>query len=563
MSDCPARRLAELLHGLKERDGRSYSALARRTGLSRSSLHRYCSGMAVPELFGTVETIARVCGATPAERDQLHRLWRSATAVPVPVGAAVARSRGGGDAAQRPVPASEPAREGDGARSRGGRLRRRPVLLVSAAVALALAAVAVVRGIDGDGDPSAATATGTETRAAPQLVSGPRWVRPPEPVPASFFGVTVNSRTGDLPTFRVGALRLWDSGTSWQRLQPERGVFEWTTLDRHVAAAGRAGLPVLLTFGATPGWASPRGPRAPYDDGSRASPPDDLRDWDTYVHAVASRYGDRIEAYELWNLAPSPRFYTGTPERLAEMTRRAARIIRAAAPRATVVCPGMGELWQPASRQFVTRFAAAGGYEPCDVAGVKLHQKDFDGDTPESVVELADIVDDTLRSAGVLMRMWNTGSAYRIVDAGRLDEQRAADYAVRFYLVGLYVRYERTYFYNWGGTKIPIVLQSVGGAPTRAALHVEELQSWLRGARITACGHGVPDGLPENVWQCRFLLAWPGRTGVPATIRWTESGTATVPAPPGATAVHRLDGSVRTVAPGADVKITESPALLR
>ncbi|TXS61352.1 helix-turn-helix transcriptional regulator, partial [Streptomyces sp. sk2.1] len=67
--------LAESLEELKRRSGRSYTALAHRTGLSRSTLHRYCRGTTVPGSFGAVERVARVCGASPAELDRLYRVW--------------------------------------------------------------------------------------------------------------------------------------------------------------------------------------------------------------------------------------------------------------------------------------------------------------------------------------------------------------------------------------------------------------------------------------------------------------------------------------------------------
>jgi hypothetical protein len=397
--------------------------------------------------------------------------------------------------------------------------------------------------------------------ATPQQFTGPRWSDSPKPVPPEFFGVTINSSTGKMPSFDVGAVRLWDSGTTWARVEPRRGSFEWSTLDRLVAGAKAAHVPVLFTFGATPSWASPDGPRAPYDDGSRASPPDDLRDWDTYVQAVAARYGNRIGAYELWNLAPSPLFFTGSPGLLARMTERASSIIRTRAPRATVVCPGMGDQWTPASRQFMLRFAQAGGYRYCDVASVKLHQRDF-GDSPESVVRLADLIDNTMRQAGLLMRTWNTGTAYRIAVAKHLSEDQAVNYAVRFYLIGLFVRYERMYFYNWGGTKVPIVLQPVDGAPTTAALFMAELQRWLRGAQITQCGQGTSVGLPANVWQCRFLIPTDTGSAEPALIRWSESGRASMRLESGASEIRRLDGTTSAVRAGDSVQITERPILI-
>jgi hypothetical protein len=125
----------------------------------------------------------------------------------------------------------------------------------------------------------------------------------------------------------------------------------------------------------------------------------------------------------------------------------------------------------------------------------------------------------------------------------------------------MYLRYERTYFYNWGGTQIPLVLQAAGGPPTLAARAIDTLQRWLAGARITSCGHGRPDGLPPQVWQCRYQLAAPaGRAPVPAVIRWTESGTASMPADTGADTVRTLDGA--PVRAQDTLRITEQPTLI-
>ncbi|MFC4010169.1 helix-turn-helix domain-containing protein [Nonomuraea purpurea] len=68
-------RFAARLRMLKERAGTSYEALAAQTGISRSSLHRYCSGAKVPATYGAVHTFAKACGATGEELRELHRLW--------------------------------------------------------------------------------------------------------------------------------------------------------------------------------------------------------------------------------------------------------------------------------------------------------------------------------------------------------------------------------------------------------------------------------------------------------------------------------------------------------
>ncbi|MGW1512113.1 helix-turn-helix domain-containing protein [Streptomyces sp. NPDC002394] len=69
---------AARVRALKERDGRSYEALARRLGVSASTLHRYCSGAAVPEAFAVLGRLARLCGAGTDEIRELEEHWRRA-----------------------------------------------------------------------------------------------------------------------------------------------------------------------------------------------------------------------------------------------------------------------------------------------------------------------------------------------------------------------------------------------------------------------------------------------------------------------------------------------------
>ncbi|MFC1232799.1 MULTISPECIES: helix-turn-helix domain-containing protein [Streptomyces] len=71
---------AARLRELKERTDRSYGSLARRLGMNTSTLHRYCAGGAVPLDFAPVERFAALCGASGAERLELHRHWLLAVA---------------------------------------------------------------------------------------------------------------------------------------------------------------------------------------------------------------------------------------------------------------------------------------------------------------------------------------------------------------------------------------------------------------------------------------------------------------------------------------------------
>lgn len=99
-----AREFTDLLQKLKSRADCSYEALARRSGVSGSALHRYCSGAGVPNDFDPIARFGKACGADPRELLELHRLW-----VLVDAGRrrGAPRTEGTGDAAPA---ADEPAR---------------------------------------------------------------------------------------------------------------------------------------------------------------------------------------------------------------------------------------------------------------------------------------------------------------------------------------------------------------------------------------------------------------------------------------------------------------------
>ncbi|WP_330288276.1 helix-turn-helix domain-containing protein [Streptomyces sp. NBC_00576] len=70
-----SEQLAAILRALKNRSGLSYEALAKKTDIAGSTLHRYCKGSSVPQDYGSVHRIGTVCGASPDELRSLHRLW--------------------------------------------------------------------------------------------------------------------------------------------------------------------------------------------------------------------------------------------------------------------------------------------------------------------------------------------------------------------------------------------------------------------------------------------------------------------------------------------------------
>ncbi|MFF1412176.1 helix-turn-helix domain-containing protein [Streptomyces sp. NPDC058289] len=179
-----AQAFARSMRELKERSGQSYGALARVLHTSTSTLHRYCSGEALPAEFAVVDRFARACGALPTDAVELHRAWlladarRRAVAVAVEVEVAAVEAAPPVDEGDRDpeVVAADIGVPGAPAPRRTGRR-----LLLAGVAAAAVVALGVgvgwlpQTGRDGRaaqagptvGAPGTATATGGATETGP------------------------------------------------------------------------------------------------------------------------------------------------------------------------------------------------------------------------------------------------------------------------------------------------------------------------------------------------------------------------------------------------------------
>jgi hypothetical protein len=173
-----------------------------------------------------------------------------------------------------------------------------------------------------------------------------------------FFGMTVNKLGAhqNWPGLDTRIIRLWDTGTRWNNLEPEPGKWDFSRSDMYVDYAERHGAQVLFTLGQTPAWAA-ADPNAHCSYEVGCSPPANLEDWRNYVHVLATRYGSRVRYWELWNEPNYRGFWQGSPEQLAQMAAIARQEIQRANPNAELIGPaatitGVG---------FLDRFLASPG----------------------------------------------------------------------------------------------------------------------------------------------------------------------------------------------------------
>jgi hypothetical protein len=142
------------------------------------------------------------------------------------------------------------------------------------------------------------------------------------------------------------------------------GVYAWEPLDWLIHLSESHGVDLVFVFGLTPRWASSK-PDAPTPYGpGLCAPPRDLKYWDEFVRAVVEHAHGRIKFWEIWNEPQDTNFYCGDVVTMAELQRRAYKVIKAADPTASVLTPSpVGK----AGFRWMSDFMATGAGDYADV----------------------------------------------------------------------------------------------------------------------------------------------------------------------------------------------------
>ncbi|MEZ5184669.1 MAG: hypothetical protein R2720_02895 [Candidatus Nanopelagicales bacterium] len=386
------------------------------------------------------------------------------------------------------------------------------------------------------------------------VISG---VAPGLPIPPQAFGQHVGGIAAAAPTdVQLASVRLWDTGTRWDEVEPAPDQYSWDALDAAVDNAQAAGATdILYVMGSTPQWAA-RDPQMPglYGPGT-TSLPRDIEDYVDFARTVAQRYKGRISGYQIWNEANTRSFYEGDWTALAKLTRRAGDAIKLADPSAQVVAASStvipGKLFQTES--FFVRYARAlhDAGDPVDAMAVHLYPVDT-SKGPDARVASIRAAQRVLNKVGIDKPLWDTEVNYGDRRPGLPtvipDPTTAATYVARTYLDAATLGVARTYWYGWDLAVLGIdMTDSSGIAPGgRAFLTVRD---WLTGARPAGCRND------DGVRRCHFTAA----DGAPFTVVWAQGDDVVLDT--AQLQVCRVDGSCGQGS--ADMSVTGEPVLLR
>ncbi len=124
----------------------------------------------------------------------------------------------------------------------------------------------------------------------------------------------------------------------WSTLERVEGVQRYELFDAGVAEVAARGLEMVAILDYGVPWASSQ------TTGDTAFPPDDPADFAAYAERIATRYGDRVHTFEIWNEQNSGlRFWKPEedPAAYGDLLHAAAASIRGARPDARVVYGGL------------------------------------------------------------------------------------------------------------------------------------------------------------------------------------------------------------------------------
>jgi Glycosyl hydrolases family 39 len=323
---------------------------------------------------------------------------------------------------------------------------------------------------------------------------------------AELLNVDTNKAPDWIPAPSVGGtMRLWDTYTTWSRLEPQKGVWDWTLLDRYVALAESRQQNVLLTLGQSPAWASKNNTELNYFGLGSVYAPKSLDDWRDMVRTISTRYKGRIDGYEIWNEPNDPNFGKLSISELMDLTRTASQEIRAIDPSAKIISAS------PYSNGYLDQYLAAGAGDYVDVIGYHEYRND-----PEGMLSDLSNVRYTLDDYNVNKPLWMTEGG-----AGNetTDETAASDLMLRWNLVSLASGMQRSFWYTWGaGINISAPTSKEGSYEPNAAFRaLADMQKRLTGRTLTKVSADAATG--------KWLLEFTNDQGNVLRATWTRGGS--------------------------------------
>jgi hypothetical protein len=331
-------------------------------------------------------------------------------------------------------------------------------------------------------------------------------LRPPsEAIPETLFGMHIHraQTTTPWPSIPFGVSRLWDTLTTWADLEPAKGKWNFSNLDKQVALAEEHHVRVQLSLAVSPTWASARPSESPNFRPGGTAEPKNIEDWRDYVRTVATRYKGRIHDWELWNEPNLKQFYTGSVETLVTLAKETQQILKEVDPSNVLISPSAeGTAGVP----WLEKFLAAGGGRYVDIIGFHFY---VTPGGPEAMLPMIQKVRAAMDANGVGGKpLYDTETGWFIQNSANdvkadgsfipISSGEAVGYVARTYVLAWAAGVTRLNWYDWDSTTM--ALAEDGGKTRKPAAYAYNIaEKWLIGAKMTNC-----DSDASNTWVCQI-----------------------------------------------------------
>jgi polysaccharide biosynthesis protein PslG len=328
-------------------------------------------------------------------------------------------------------------------------------------------------------------------------------------IPKQFFGLHMHraDRGTVWPNIPFGSWRLWDANVTWAEMEPTRGKWNFSRLDRYLAMAEMHDVEILMPLANTPGWAAARpGESSAYSPGN-ASEPASIDDWRRFVRTLGERYKGRIRHYEMWNEPNHTPHFSGSISRLVELTCEASKILKSIDPSNQIVSPAISATGKD-HLQYFDRFLATGGAKCIDVVSYHFYVTQFG---PEAMVPIIRDVRRLMSKNGVSEKpLWNTETGWRFDndDGTPLHPMTKnykkvstddTDFVLKAFVLSKAEGVDRFYWYAWDNLSELGMIHPKTGAPKAVVQQWRDAHDRLFGASGVRCSQS------GNKWGCSFV----------------------------------------------------------
>ncbi|MFA7309083.1 MAG: beta-galactosidase [Patescibacteria group bacterium] len=226
----------------------------------------------------------------------------------------------------------------------------------------------------------------------------------------------------------------------WGQIEPEKDNLNWDFYDNAFNSLSKSNVKVLGIIDYSAPWATSN---PGLDQADKYMP--DLAQWEKYVSRVVERYGERVDAWQIWNEPNIPTFFKPQPniDQYISILRTASSVVREKDPNAQILVAGMSGV----DVGYLEIMKSKGTEELFDV--VAVHPYQVFRSIPEDGAYLRDL--SHAQQLGDLYNkpVWITEIGWPTDRQVGVDEKTQAQYLVRSQLLAYkFPRIEKVFWYD-------------------------------------------------------------------------------------------------------------------